>query len=826
MIAADHRPTTMLGVLRSKLIGLGRDEDGAALVITLAIFFLMYLGCMGVYAISMAVKERIHLQNAADAAAYSAAVVQADTLSRIATINRAMSWTYVQMTRRQMDYIVHRWLAHTCEHYESDSLGGSDEKGKKHDGLSDYNKHSIFMKGPCAMHKSFGVGWHISADGSPLTSLMVHLNGHPGGYTMPRGGGNVRLPSVSSGHLELEAALRAKLLYAEEEYIRKYGISDTISQMPRLATDLAEITTLTYQILSGYDVSLQTSAVLADNLREAGKTLVNWDASGRNAYVDITVPLAMKVQIAIDKLDIARMNVCERHLALAMPGRIATCVEDVLKANVAGVSMCGAQMDYILNQCRPLCDELTGSASLNALLGDDRGYLVDLSNTTDDEERFMRFSGYCNGIYNTFDKGINQWFVRGNGSHRTEGEYGIQRCFKHMTKDWINYDRNNADRNNAAEPLSNVHATHNPLEPTCWNTKMLENAEQSCALFSEWQWWSDTWTCFTVPTPAGVITVHVNAPHRSELWPSRASCPHHSKPGLLGLKSGSLSTPSLADLISGAGGAAKSALLKKPSRRHPWWRLRAKDYYYRSTFGLNFIVSLDNFLGNYEPIEEFHDGCPAYPDILEKIPRQSIFKFVGYARLYADDPHLYTNTYMGMKALPLVVNGSYFGKSGTISVGVRRKNENVFMRILGRIEGIFKAFDPDWNDEGADTYTYVFASAKAGYKDKGESVESLQYKVDWQPGNQEWNLCQSDWDAVFVPVSRAYSGASVGFWIEGGDQMLDDWVIGESDKWQPLAGGGTDNARCENTYAPRGVLRGNGHDGTLKWRELSHVMFH
>ena len=89
---------TLLGVLRDKFLHLGRGEDGAALVVTLAIFFLMYLGCMGVYAISMAVKERIHLQNAVDAAAYSAAVVQADTLSRIATINRAMSWTYVNRT--------------------------------------------------------------------------------------------------------------------------------------------------------------------------------------------------------------------------------------------------------------------------------------------------------------------------------------------------------------------------------------------------------------------------------------------------------------------------------------------------------------------------------------------------------------------------------------------------------------------------------------------------------------------------------------------------------------------------------------------------------
>ena len=110
----------ILRAFKDKFIRLAREEDGVALVVTLAVFFFIYLICMGVYAVGTNVRERIHLQNACDAAAYSAAVVQADTLSRIATINRAMSWTYVQMTRRQMDYIVYKWLRHTENHYDID----------------------------------------------------------------------------------------------------------------------------------------------------------------------------------------------------------------------------------------------------------------------------------------------------------------------------------------------------------------------------------------------------------------------------------------------------------------------------------------------------------------------------------------------------------------------------------------------------------------------------------------------------------------------------------------------------------------------------------
>lgn len=110
----------MLEVFKKKLASLAREEEGAALAVTVVVFMFMWMTCMGVYAVGAAVKEKVHLQNACDAAAYSAAVVQADTLSRIATINRAMSWTYVQMSRRQMDYVVDKWLRNACNLFMSD----------------------------------------------------------------------------------------------------------------------------------------------------------------------------------------------------------------------------------------------------------------------------------------------------------------------------------------------------------------------------------------------------------------------------------------------------------------------------------------------------------------------------------------------------------------------------------------------------------------------------------------------------------------------------------------------------------------------------------
>lgn len=109
----------MTEILRRKILKLVHGDDGVALVVTLALFMLLYVSCAGVFAVGQAVKERIILQNAVDAAAYSAAVVQADTLSRIATINRVMASTYNRMVLRQMDYINDKWLTYACLQYKT-----------------------------------------------------------------------------------------------------------------------------------------------------------------------------------------------------------------------------------------------------------------------------------------------------------------------------------------------------------------------------------------------------------------------------------------------------------------------------------------------------------------------------------------------------------------------------------------------------------------------------------------------------------------------------------------------------------------------------------
>ena len=110
----------MLTIAWRRTVYLGRDDNGAALVITLAVFLFLFIMVSAVYVVGETIQQKIELQNACDAAAYSAAVMQADGLSRMAVVNKAMSWTYVQMCKRQMDYITYRFLRLTEQRFIED----------------------------------------------------------------------------------------------------------------------------------------------------------------------------------------------------------------------------------------------------------------------------------------------------------------------------------------------------------------------------------------------------------------------------------------------------------------------------------------------------------------------------------------------------------------------------------------------------------------------------------------------------------------------------------------------------------------------------------
>ena len=137
---------------------LRRDENGAVILMTLGMFLFIYMLCIAIYAVGTSVHERIRLQNIADAAAYSASVAQADGLSRLATINRAISWTYIQLTRQQMDYIVHKWLKKTVTNFQED-LTKIQEWNKKKCSIPSAKYESsrswyIYIPNSCGTHQA------------------------------------------------------------------------------------------------------------------------------------------------------------------------------------------------------------------------------------------------------------------------------------------------------------------------------------------------------------------------------------------------------------------------------------------------------------------------------------------------------------------------------------------------------------------------------------------------------------------------------------------------------------------------------------------------
>ena len=99
----------MLKALCNKLHHLKHGQEGFALALTLLIWPLIWLMVAGVYVTGETIRQKIILQNAVDAAASAGAAVQADTLGRIDTLNRALAWTYIQANKMEMDHTVRNW---------------------------------------------------------------------------------------------------------------------------------------------------------------------------------------------------------------------------------------------------------------------------------------------------------------------------------------------------------------------------------------------------------------------------------------------------------------------------------------------------------------------------------------------------------------------------------------------------------------------------------------------------------------------------------------------------------------------------------------------
>ena len=253
------------------------------------------------------------------------------------------------------------------------------------------------------------------------------------------------------------------------------------------------------------------------------------------------------------------------------------------------------------------------------------------------------------------------------------------------------------------------------------------------------------------------------------------------------------------------------------------------------------------------------DHCTSY----QTIPGSPL-KVKMKAKVHANILALWTDEYEGEECHPYVLDQEYFQKNGTITVGLAVENKNPWAPILGDvIRGIFSAFNIGNGMSWTPQYIVCFASAKAGYKYIGEDEdnEKRAYRIDWKAVDwtdegQSWNLCQSDWDAVLIPVRRAESPASGGSWQESVGSFLATYIesgLGVSRTQMKAGGDGLDVATFYDGRMPGEEYRFGNSSGfwggvnpplaqesngvrakwqigqpnqSIQWESLQKVMFH
>ena len=153
---------------------------------------------------------------------------------------------------------------------------------------------------------------------------------------------------------------------------------------------------------------------------------------------------------------------------------------------------------------------------------------------------------------------------------------------------------------------------------------------------------------------------------------------------------------------------------------------------------------------------------------------------------------------------------------------------------------ILSAFNPAVAGGNRPEYMCAIASARAGYKpyekDKEKKQKSSDYLLGYTiaDGEKVWNLVETDWDAVMLPVQNAWDlCAGVGevqtFTIGSGNVlkeiMLDkkNWVDGEGKK--------IDEKKLpdwEKLKPPAGLVTDgkDDKDGKLQWDKLRNYLGH
>lgn len=769
---------------------LSREEAGVALMLTLAFFLLLYVLCCGVYATGEIIRQRIQLQNACDAAAYSAAVVQADALSRMAVVNRAMAWTYIQLCREQMDYIVFSWLKLTCDRFKWD-------RDNKAAFKNDFDAHQHFTFG-----KKFDKKYNFNF-------RFIQFGLHD--------------------------------FYSRHDNIWYCGVGETLAQRKQEKVSL-----------NGRNSFAQAEKVSTIQQFVDGLGGENWkrekekELGALKESIDgLNLTLGFINMAMTESIPATVQYVLYQNLPKGEQGKVeATTAKDfywtvvggvggiplAYSGEVGGAEPMGSYFEGLFNteedeiQFLQMADGLPGQkAGAPSWMKDQNRYVVlsDYFGTPGHpEQRGFGQIRYAAG-------GLDQWYVRAPSNEVTDVRKevpkqvledprgGIQRVYKHTNRkegetlnkylrpnhvfSWTpvdsmfgqmdmagqfgafmnprsilpgkmleKLDRVANDLGNFAQKLvggniiSQIGGLANyslDLPPSDEHSlgrypEQCRNVNECTGLVSQYEWSSAYWMC------PWIRFRKVTPPYN---WYPPQELGHYRLP------------------VAALEGC-------EPHGYDPW-----------------LSTELD-ILKDGKTTRADYRSCFINLDDTQNMEQNHYLK--GYARIYGDDREIFNEVgYVGAVARPWILGKSFFGGDGTILVGLARRQRNPFRRMMawragseGAVESSPSLYEPFSPQPGANRFLVALSTARAAWAPRPDhpvtGLESMNAQEGQRaPGNYEprydavtdhkfeieggglfgsrvgcvcgkpkthkrlkrmWNLSQTDWDATLLPLRHAY----------------------------------------------------------------------
>lgn len=734
---------TFFQYLWKKTTSLKDDQEGFVLMLTLSIFLFLFLLSMSIYAVGDTIHKKIQIQNACDAAAYSAAVVQADGLSRMATVNRAMSWTYVQMTNHQMDYITYRWLRLTAKRFQED-----------------YDNAKAFHTGVVIGYQSGGWATLISWGIDLVASLFVDwkCDGKHTETDESEGKGWWCGMTPDDGHKKL------KLNGADEPI------------------EFDALKSLVLEFGSTFDLNQQAQPIIS-NADTWGGELAKQIEQDRNTLD--------AMNLALEMINTNTIKAMQETAEFVLKSMLRDSGDDYKDYSVY-ISIPQGQSPYTL-----------AAAGGNV----QRAYFQPLYNTEAYERLFLHMStqegveyplhkmfpisGDDGDDYDLQGFGLDQWFIRGtgtvaNGTTRNEGALGLQRVYKDanlnetgvgvafpggkpiargnhiadvagVLQQYIPNKNSNRLMELLAKPLSSIFTaicdTFCDIHPSVGNRVneeqhlgMCFNSSDTAALYADYNWASGKWVCIA----KGNLTARTACPdcgYGDDVFcgPGRES---HDMGGIVPVRHrgyGHFHIPKWfcgaveldwEELIMGIVNFSfpipeegrhgySESLFDAKSLTIPFYQLFGKTY--------NGIITKQN--GNLMVPREKYESCVTFADGLLGLKINKDAKagmFHGHARIYGDDKEIWNEHYIGPAVKPWVLNKNYFAGQGTIVVGVARKHTNPLAQIFTYLEEgnrvsqttVLSAFDPPPGN-----YMWAMSAARAGYRHTRRDGLYDQYRM-------------------------------------------------------------------------------------------------